>query len=462
MGLPSPRFQTLQQVNFPANSDRVTRPQPAYRRLDFSTSRSPRLTHYLFRYPAKFHPPVVHSLIQAYTTVGQTILDPFCGSGTLLLAAAVEGRSAIGTDIDPLAVFVAKVKSHRYRPGHLRRSWSLLSQDLHSVARSAAEYDRRRFADVALADYHAVIGDESLWVPDIPNLLHWFRRYVIVDLARIIKAISSIDVPETHRSFFRLIFASIIRKSSNADPVPVSGLEVTSYMRSLDAAGRLVNPFQLFSEAANKGLTDVSAFSEACDPRSRVSVFQADATSLGPQLKMPIEAVITSPPYHTAVDYYRRHQLEMFWLGLTKSQSDRLALLPQYIGRPRVRKRDPRLRRLDELDSLSRCWQERIEAISPERANAFTHYMLSMKDVLLRMSEILPASAPTIVVIGNSTLNGATLPITDLLAEAASRHFELEETLSYPIKNRYMSYNRRNGANIDEECVMVFRNRRCD
>ena len=172
------------------------------------------------------------------------------------------------------------VKAHRYRPGHLRRSWSSLRQHLNSFVRSATEYDHRRFVDLTVNDYQAVVKDEDLWIPAVPNLLHWFRRYVLIDLARIKESILSIAIPETHRAFFNLIFASIIRKSSNADPVPVSGLEVTSHMRSLDAAGRLINPFQLFIDAANRGLSDITAYSQKSDRHSQVSAFQADATSL--------------------------------------------------------------------------------------------------------------------------------------------------------------------------------------
>ena len=74
----------------------------------------------------------------------------------------------------------------------------------------------------------------------------------MVDLARILSSIDHVNVPETHRAFFRLIFASIIRRASNADPVPVSGLEVTAHMKRLDSAGRLINPFQLFFKAMRK------------------------------------------------------------------------------------------------------------------------------------------------------------------------------------------------------------------
>lgn len=74
-----------------------------------------RLTHYLFRYPAKFHPPVVRALLERYTGKGECVFDPFCGSGTLLVEASVLGRPSIGLDVDPVAVAVTGAKVHRYQ-----------------------------------------------------------------------------------------------------------------------------------------------------------------------------------------------------------------------------------------------------------------------------------------------------------------------------------------------------------
>jgi methylase of polypeptide subunit release factors len=71
---------------------------------------SERYTHYLFGYPAKFHPPVARALLERHTEPGDCVIDCFCGSGTLLVEAAISGRSAIGSDVDPVAAFVSRVK----------------------------------------------------------------------------------------------------------------------------------------------------------------------------------------------------------------------------------------------------------------------------------------------------------------------------------------------------------------
>jgi hypothetical protein len=67
--------------------------------------------------------------------------------------------------------------------------------------------------------------------------------------------------------------------------------------------------------------------------------------------------------------------------------------------------------------------------------------------------------APVVVVVGSSTWNGKSIPTADLFYELAGTAFEHDPPLWYPVKNRYMSYARRNGANIDKEYVVVLRRR---
>jgi DNA modification methylase len=43
-------------------------------------------------------------LIRSSTTEGQTVLDPFCGSGAVIEAAVSSGRKAIGVDLSEYAI----------------------------------------------------------------------------------------------------------------------------------------------------------------------------------------------------------------------------------------------------------------------------------------------------------------------------------------------------------------------
>ena len=202
--------------------------QPYSKQFNFGGSPSTKMTHYLFRYPAKFHPPVAKSLIEHFSQPGDWILDPFCGSGTLLVEATVSGRHSIGMDYDPVAVFVSRLKTHRFDITKLRKRCQMLLGELSSRSRPATEYEQRKWCDLTSKEYQQEIESEGLWVPKIPNLHHWFRKYVVVDLARILRCIETLQAPQTHKDFMRLCFASSLRACSQADPVPVSGLEVTS------------------------------------------------------------------------------------------------------------------------------------------------------------------------------------------------------------------------------------------
>jgi site-specific DNA-methyltransferase (adenine-specific) len=40
-------------------------------------------------------------LVRMFSFTGDTVLDPFCGSGTTMIAALRTGRNSIGVEIDP-------------------------------------------------------------------------------------------------------------------------------------------------------------------------------------------------------------------------------------------------------------------------------------------------------------------------------------------------------------------------
>ena len=75
---------------------------------DFASARTGYLTHNLHPYPAKFIPQIPNALIQELSSIGETVADVFCGSGTTLLEALLLKRSAIGIDANPLAARIGR------------------------------------------------------------------------------------------------------------------------------------------------------------------------------------------------------------------------------------------------------------------------------------------------------------------------------------------------------------------
>lgn len=85
----------------------------------YSTSPSEGLTHTFYRYPARFSPAFARTAIAVFSEPGDVVLDPFMGSGTSLVEAIASGRHAIGSDINPLAQFVASAKTTAIPVEHL-------------------------------------------------------------------------------------------------------------------------------------------------------------------------------------------------------------------------------------------------------------------------------------------------------------------------------------------------------
>ncbi len=52
-------------------------------------------------HPAPYPLELAHRLVNMFSFVGDTVLDPFCGTGTTILAAMRNHRNSIGVEIDP-------------------------------------------------------------------------------------------------------------------------------------------------------------------------------------------------------------------------------------------------------------------------------------------------------------------------------------------------------------------------
>ena len=78
--------------------------------------------HRFHSYCARFPTGIVETALERYTKSGESVFDPFCGSGTTLVASLAHGRLAVGTDIDVLAGMLSEVKCQP-RPPEAYQTW---------------------------------------------------------------------------------------------------------------------------------------------------------------------------------------------------------------------------------------------------------------------------------------------------------------------------------------------------
>ena len=421
-------------------------------------------THRLFRFPAKFHPPVVRWALGNYGRKGSVVFDPFTGSGTVQVEALIRDISSIGVDVDPLACLITRVKTTPLNPERLQEHLNEIQKKLKPFMQFRLDHAISPGSDITEGQYARDVAE--LTVPGIPNIFHWFRRYVIIDLARILWAIGQIDLTVQESQFFQACIAAIIRRVSNADPDPVSGLEVTCIQAEKNSK-RIIRVYDNFinkTHQAIQGMGDLWRVYDTKGLKAEPHVIRGDVLNLrellcdDPLVQDGLPLVITSPPYCRSVEYYRRHQLEMYWLSLVNDQTEHIILTHTYIGRKLVRISDWSeilefgVKPLD--DTL-----HRIAEYDVTKARTVNHYFYSMGQVFNELKWVMKRGGTLVCVIGNSVCCKISIPTADFIVALASEHFELKKRFSYALRNHSMQYGLWNGDGIKEEHVLIMKSK---
>src|SRR3989338_8995491 len=151
------------------------------------------LTYNYFRYFGKFPPTIAKNLIKLYTKKNHLVVDVMVGSGTTLVEAAIEGRTAIGYDVNSFSILLSKVKTTKIDTNILEIEFNKIKKNF----RSKNKLKTKKY------------------IPDLKNIDHWFNKKVQYELAEIKSLILSIKQKDI-RDFFLITFASILRRASCA------------------------------------------------------------------------------------------------------------------------------------------------------------------------------------------------------------------------------------------------------
>src|SRR5690349_13384890 len=151
----------------------------------------PALTHGFHAYPARMHANVARVLLhEFFVGPGSEVLDPFCGSGTVAVEALAGGWRALGSDLDPLALRVARVKTER-------RGDKARARFLSRVQAVAAASERRVRERV----------DVRANLPKAER--EWYEVHVLKELAGLLEEIRAV-ADERDRLAMEMVFSAIV------------------------------------------------------------------------------------------------------------------------------------------------------------------------------------------------------------------------------------------------------------
>jgi len=279
--------------------------------------------HGFHSYPARLHPLTARRLVEGLSKPGSRVFDPFCGSGTVLAEARALGRVALGSDLNPLAVELAWLKSR----GPTERE---VEQLLSSAERIAEVAEERRLRK---AEPHVRYGEDER---------ERYPIHVLLELDSIAHGINLLPKTEQSR-ILRLVVSSILTK------VAFSEGDTTRQK----APRRLPSGFTigLFIEKARELSERFAEYRRRIGDRApRATVACVDARDVEGLETGSIDLIVTSPPYPGVYDYLDHHIHRMRWLGLKPSRMQQ-----QEIGS----RRGYRRLRFDEASDL---WAEEMGA----------------------------------------------------------------------------------------------------
>lgn len=336
-------------------------------------------------------------------TPRKVVLDPMMGSGTIPVLAAHRGHQAIGFDIDPLALLIARTWG---RPLEAERYVSVAAE----VAAEAKESAKSPFTP---SD-----GETATFID------YWFDEQANIKLAALAAAIRR---RRTHRDALWCAFSRLII-TKDASVSRARDVSHSRPHRVRDIA--TVDPIQRFAVAARDVARRHAALGPSRPALDDLRLGDGDARRL-PLDDRSVDMTMTSPPYLTAIDYLRGHRLTLVWMGWTLPELRKL--------RSRAIGTECGIWDDNELDDLL---QGVFVSPPTNRARAvLRRYVHDLDAVFAEQSRVLRQHGQLTLVVADGRLQGTQVRVARLVARIGRLHgFRLtsRRTRVLPAGRRYL------------------------
>ncbi len=348
-----------------------------------------------FHYKEGFSPQLVWSLMEEMGVKrGSSVIDPFCGTGTTLLACRDESINSLGFDILPLSVFVSNTK---LQTGYDMRQ---LKEKIRELTSLNFDKKKRRWPEIRFF-----------------NVEKAYSRYAYSDILFYRDKILE-EEDERTRNFLFLGLLSIVIGCSN---IKKDGgvLKIIRRRHTPPVRVLLKNRLRrMYGDLKNrKAIPGVGAEAMLGDARS----LPVDDNSF--------HACITSPPYLNWVDYTKVYAIE---LSLLLNSGYELRKLRKETMRSHVGSRKGR-KKLSESMKLSGIMDLLWENPDPKKKpEVVVDYFIDLRESLKTIHKSLVEGGRAALVISNTCMPSLTID-SDLITA------ELSENLGFNVERILVS-----------------------
>jgi DNA modification methylase len=367
-------------------------------------------------FPARMAPEIALGAIPARDGEALTILDPMCGSGTVLSVALKRGHNAIGVDIDPLAVMMSRVTVS------------------HIVPKELSDVGQRVRAATKTVQHTRPWGDDEETQKFVE---FWFAKNQIRELIALTSAIGVIEDQSLKLALQVALSRIIVTKSPEA---------------SLAADTSHSRPHRVQDESDYNVLAgferSVAQLVRMLEKRSHAgvgSVSLGDARVLDSVESASVDLAVTSPPYLNALDYLRGHRLALVWFGYTMRE------LRVRRGSSIGAERNPDLDCSDVATSMVDVIEDKAADRSQLKRGMLERYAQDCLGFAAQLRRTVRPNGRAVIVVGNSTLRGNYIR-NDLMTQMAMEQAGFVMADRYereiPPSSRYMAITARQGSTI--------------